>query len=195
MLSEGFRSGAPVYNLRSVLTEFEDLAVKMPGKTRKWGIWALELLLLVAIVVAIDAWRSRGAVSGLAPGLNAPLVEGGEFDLSRIDRPIVVHFWATWCPVCRLGRGSIDELALEGRAITVALSSGSDREIIHHLREAEVSFPVVNDESGLISHQWGVNGVPASFIIDSAGQIRFVTFGHTTELGLRARLWLSELDA
>jgi hypothetical protein len=31
--------------------------------------------------------------------------------------------------------------------------------------------------------------VPASFVVDGAGRIRFATVGYTTEAGLRARLW------
>jgi hypothetical protein len=38
-----------------------------------------------------------------------------------------------------------------------------------------------------------VHAVPASFIIDAEGNIRFVEIGFTTEMGLRLRLWLAQL--
>jgi alkyl hydroperoxide reductase subunit AhpC len=47
----------------------------------------------------------------------------------------------------------------------------------------------LNDEDGWISEKWGVHAVPASFIIDRTGRIRFVEVGYTTEIGLRLRLW------
>ncbi len=58
-------------------------------------------------------------------------------------------------------------------------------------RAESVSFPVLNDPDGAIAAHWGVRGVPASFIVDGAGQIRFVEVGYTTEIGLRLRLWLA----
>jgi alkyl hydroperoxide reductase subunit AhpC len=60
-----------------------------------------------------------------------------------------------------------------------------------YMREQGVSFPVVNDAEGKISARWGVHAVPASFIIDTEGKIRYVEIGYTTGLGLRFRLWLA----
>jgi len=52
---------------------------------------------------------------------------------------------------------------------------------------------VLNDPDGVIATRWGVRAVPASFIVDGAGQIRFVEIGYTTGIGLRLRLWLAGL--
>jgi len=46
---------------------------------------------------------------------------------------------------------------------------------------------------GVIGAEYGVSGVPASFVVDSAGIIRFAEVGYTTEWGLRARLWLNRI--
>jgi len=54
-----------------------------------------------------------------------------------------------------------------------------------------VSFPVVNDADNQISARWGVQAVPASFIVDTDGKIRYVEIGYTTGIGLRLRLWLA----
>lgn len=159
---------------------------------KKWLIRGLEIALLVVVIAGVQAWRSQGTASGMAPALTAALVDGGQFDLSTAQRPILVHFWGSWCPICRLGQGSIDSLAKDGRVITVALGSGSDAEIKRHLREEGVSFPVINDESGSLADRWGVQGVPANFIVDPKGEIRFRSFGYTTAVGLRARLWLAD---
>lgn len=55
----------------------------------------------------------------------------------------------------------------------------------------ESIFPVVNDLNGSIARAWGVHAVPASFIIGTDGQIRFVEVGYTAELGFRLRRWLA----
>ena len=53
-------------------------------------------------------------------------------------------------------------------------------------------MPVLMDEDGEIARGWGVNGVPASFIVDTDGNIRHAGMGYATEMGLRLRLWLAE---
>jgi len=63
--------------------------------------------------------------------------------------------------------------------------------VSQYMRENGLDFPVLLDESGLLSVAWGVRGVPSSFIIDADGQIRHLAVGYTTELGLRFRLWLA----
>ena len=51
---------------------------------------------------------------------------------------------------------------------------------------------MVNDPDGRLAGAWGVHAVPATFIVDTNGEIRFVEVGYTTGLGLRLRLWLAE---
>ena len=106
---------------------------------------------------------------------------------------MLVHFWATWCPICRAEQGSIDALARDTPVITVAMQSGDRNAVVQHLRKEELNFPVLNDPDGVIAAQWGVRAVPASFIVDGAGQIRYVEVGYTTGIGLRLRLWLAGL--
>ena len=103
----------------------------------------------------------------------------------------MIHFWATWCPVCRLELDNIAALQPEHRVITLAMMSGTDGEILDYLKETKIDFPVISDPQGSIAQNWGVTGVPATFILDGEGRIRFVEVGYTTTLGLRARLWLA----
>ena len=153
--------------------------------------WLVQLLLIVAIVAGIQHWRTRDAATGPAPAVKAFTIDGKPFELSAAQRPVLVHFWATWCPVCRVEQGAINALAREHSVITVALSSGTDAEIADYLDNHGLRFEVINDHEGAIAAQWGVVGVPTSFIVDAAGTIRFVTSGYTTGPGLRARMWLA----
>ena len=47
----------------------------------------------------------------------------------------------------------------------------------------------IADDDSDISEAWGVRVVPAHFVVDPAGNIRFRVVGYTTTWGLRARLW------
>ena len=162
-------------------------------KSRLWLRRGLEVLLFIVLIMGVRTWQQRDIVKGMAPPLSGLLLDGKPFVLAaKPAQPVLVHFWATWCPICRTELGSIDSLARENpNVISVAMQSGNSNSVQQYMREHEVSFPVVNDADNQISERWGVQAVPASFIIDADGKIRFVEVGYTTGLGLRLRLWLA----
>lgn len=169
--------------------------MKTGGVRRRVLRHAIEVVVVLAIILGVRAWQQQGMVSGPAPVLAGVLLDGKEyFSLAALNgQPVLVHFWATWCPVCSAGQGSIEALAKEYPTITVAMQSGSAETVAAHLNKEGLSFPVLNDPDGTIAAQWGARAVPASFVVDGAGRIRFVEVGYTTGIGLRARLWLARV--
>ena len=119
-------------------------------------------------------------------------MDGAPFQLDPARGPFLVHFWATWCPICRLEQDSIASIAADRPVITVATTSGDSGELADYLAEHGLEMPVLMDEDGTIARAWGVNGVPSSFVIDTAGRIRHAGTGYSTEVGLRLRLWWTE---
>jgi peroxiredoxin len=169
-------------------------ADKSPSpKAKVWRRRAIEVMLIAALIIGMRAWQQRDIVSGPAPALAGTLLDGRPFTLAaRPAQPMLVHFWAAWCPVCRAEQSTIAAIAYENaNVITVAMQSGSHDEVVKYLSEQKLSFAVLNDPDGRIAAAWGVHAVPASFIIDTGGQIRFVEIGYTTAIGLRLRLWLA----
>lgn len=164
-----------------------------PKKSRVWLRRGLEVLFFIVLIMGVRTWQQRDIVKGMAPPLSGLLLDGKPFVLAaRPAQPVLVHFWATWCPVCRAEQGSIDSLARANpHVITVAMQSGSSGAVQQYMGELGVSFPVVNDADGQIAASWGVHAVPASIIVGTDGEIRYVEIGYTTGLGLRLRLWLA----
>jgi thiol-disulfide isomerase/thioredoxin len=165
------------------------------SRAAKWRSFAVNLLLFVIVVAGIRYWQHRDMPSGAAPALQGVTLAGQPYTLaSRPGKPVLVHFWATWCPICRAEQGSIAAIAQDdANVITVAMQSGTAAEVAKHMQQQGIAFPVLNDSDGSISGAWGVHAVPASFIIAPDGQIRFIEVGYTTALGLRLRLWLAGL--
>jgi peroxiredoxin len=154
--------------------------------------WLLQVVFLLAVLFLVHLWQTRNLVSGTAPPLAGQTLEGNRFDLATAKKaPLVVHFWATWCPVCRLELDNIAALRPGHRVISVAMMSGAEKEILEYLRDQGVMLPVISDPQGELAGTWGVSGVPSTFILDAEGKIRFVEVGYTTRVGLRARLWLA----
>lgn len=161
-------------------------------KKTAWLRWPGYFALFLLVLWSIQWWQTRHLAGGAAPELAGPLLDGAWFELSeRRGRPVLVHFWATWCPVCRLEQGAIDALAEDYPVVTVATRSGDAAIVRAYLIEQDLGFPVLLDETGVLAERWRVTGVPASFVIDGDGQIDQVVTGLTTGLALRARLWLA----
>ncbi len=168
----------------------------MNERKRRWLRRGIELVLFLVLIVAIRTWQQRDVVSGPAPPLTGILLDGTPYSLTeqlaeRRGEAVLVHFWATWCPVCALEERSIDAIAETHPVITVAMQSGEVAEVTAHLMENGLDFPVLNDPEGHHASRWGVRAVPTSFVVAPDGVIRFTEVGYTTGIGLRVRLWLA----
>lgn len=163
------------------------------NRKRVWLRRGFELVLVLVIIFGVRAWQQRDIAKGAAAPLYGELLDGTPYLMhGKPDKPLLVHFWATWCPICKAEQGSIEAMHQDQyNIITVAMQSGSSKSISGFMQAEGTSFPVINDADGRISASWGVRAVPASFIVDSDGQIRFVEIGYTTGWGLRLRMWLA----
>jgi len=163
------------------------------SRAAKWRGYAINALVLVIIVAGIRYWQHRDMASGAAPALQGVTLAGQPYTLAaRPGKPVLVHSWATWCPICRAEQDSIAAIAHDhANVITVAMQSGTAEQVSRHMLEQGIAFPVLNDSDGRLSGAWGVHAVPASFIISPDGQVRFIEVGYTTGIGLRLRLWLA----
>ena len=158
----------------------------------RWLRWLRDIVLLLLIFAAVQWWQARDLAAGLAPPLAGLLSDGREYRLSPADGPVLVYFWASWCPVCRLEQGNIEAIASDSEVITIATNSGSAAEVNAYLDEQGLGMKVLMDETGDIARHWGATGVPASFIVDRDGRIAYAGMGYATEIGLRARMWLAD---
>jgi thiol-disulfide isomerase/thioredoxin len=165
---------------------------KIARKPRRWWRWILEIALIIGVLLLVRAWIARDLVQGPAPEFEAFLLNGTPVSLSEFtDRPMLLHFWATWCPVCRLEEGEITRLSRSHPVLTVAMQSGSAAEVDAHLTDRERELAVINDPDGDLARRYGVRAVPSTFIIDRDGQIVFRKQGFAPPLELRLRLWLA----
>lgn len=150
----------------------------------------LQLVLLVVIYWSVSYWLSKDLVRGEAPNIYAHLLSGETFELYKApEKPTLVHFWATWCPVCELENSNIQSLVDDYNVITIASWSEGARQVRQYMQEQNLSFPVIIDEDGEWAKLYNIKGVPASFFIDGNRQIKMIERGYTTSLGFRLRLW------
>ena len=89
----------------------------------------------------------------MAPPLSGVMLEGNSYALAaKPGQPVLVHFWATWCPVCRAEQNSVADIAKDyPNVITVVMQSGSGAEVGKYLTGQGLNFPVINDADGKFS--------------------------------------------
>lgn len=153
---------------------------------------AIEVALILLVFIIIKTWMQRNMIEGTPPAIQASLLDGRGFELQALKgKPLLLHFWATWCGICKLEQNSIEAISQDHTVISIAMKSGSAAEIQQYMNEHQLSFPVIVDTDGHLAGRYGVRAVPASFIINSQGKIAFRETGYTTGWGLRIRLWLA----
>jgi len=168
----------------------------MGRKSKIFGIikeLTVGIILLFAVSLLINWLRAPNPPDKELPVISGTTIEGAP--LRRIlqkGQPVMVHFWGTWCPVCRQEAGNIDRVAQHYRVLTVAVNSGSDREIRQWMKRKGVDYPVYNDRIGELARQFDVEIYPTTFIYDAEGKLKFVETGYTTTAGLLARMKLAE---
>ncbi len=153
---------------------------------------AIEVIGILVILLALRAWLYRDMAAGPVPELQGPLLNGEFYSITADSRrPLLVHFWASWCPVCKLEQQSIQSLSEAYPVITVAMKSGETSNITDYMRQEGLQFQVINDPDGVLAKRFGVGAVPSSFVITDNNQIAFRETGYTTGFGLQLRLWLA----
>jgi thiol-disulfide isomerase/thioredoxin len=165
-----------------------------PEKKRRWLRLLVELLIIVALVFAIRAWQQKDMVTGVAPNFQSVMLDGKLVSLEDYrGKPLLLHFWASWCPFCKFEESGVSKIMDDWQVLTVAYQSGSKAEIEKHMKERKIAdWPTVSDPDSYLADLFGVKGVPTTLILDGEGNIRFTEVGVTSAWGLRARLWWAD---
>ena len=123
------------------------------------------------------------------PELPVKTINGEDVSGLMINKPAIIYFWGSWCGICTAIQSTISVVLADYSGVTVALRSGNDADVLSYLQNNKLDWQVINDNDGTLAQRFGVNAVPAVFIVGSDGKINFTTLGYVTEIGLKIRLW------
>ncbi|MDP3877807.1 MAG: DsbE family thiol:disulfide interchange protein [Methylobacter sp.] len=120
-----------------------------------------------------------------APVFSAPKLQSPEEKLSPADlkgKVWLFNVWASWCASCRLEHPILNQLAKQKAVIIIGLNY-KDEPIAAKGWLAQLGNPYdvsIMDQDGRIGIDWGVYGVPETFVVDKHGVIRYKHTGPVT---------------
>lgn len=152
------------------------------------------LLFLIFITIfanALSLYRSNNLNQEPIDINSFHLIDGSSYMLTD-EKPILLHFWATWCPTCKAEAGNIETISKYFDVITIATKSGDNDDIQNYLESRNLTFKVVNDDDGSLAEKFNISIFPTTIIYDKNREIFYSDVGYTTTLGLWLRMWFAK---
>ncbi len=111
-----------------------------------------------------------------APDFKLTTFNGTTISLSDIrDKPVVINFWASWCPPCRIEAPLLERTwrAYKNRGLIFLGVNIQDRkeDALNYIREFDITYPNGPDPTGEITIDYGVSGLPVTFFVSRNGEI------------------------
>lgn len=100
--------------------------------------------------------------------------DGAPVSIERLvgKKPVLLLFWAAWCPICKEEVPEINRIHRQGAMEVVAVNvKESPKKVKAAIRSLDIRYPVLLDPDGSVAKKYGVPGVPACIVIDKAGKI------------------------
>lgn len=108
-------------------------------------------------------------------------------------KPLLVHFWATWCPICKVEAPNIQELSKTYNVLTISSDSGDNANVSAYLKNEKLDFKVLNDENYVLAKKFNIKVYPTTLIYDRNNKLTFSEVGYTSTLGLKLRMWWANI--
>ena len=151
---------------------------------------SLAILLLALIIAGFTVFLALGLVGKSTatgrsgeklidippPSFGGREIQGGFFSLDEHKgSPLIINFWASWCPPCREETPDIEEIWKtykdQGLVVVGVNVQDIEEEAEKYLSEFSVTFPNVMDKQGKITVDYGVTGLPVTFFVSREGLV------------------------
>jgi cytochrome c biogenesis protein CcmG/thiol:disulfide interchange protein DsbE len=168
------RTAASLRGLPAALT-----AAAMAFITAKFAMGAHDTLTRTrdGACIALDPTEVPAFLKDGHPDFQLPDVNGKMTSLKeQLGHPVLLNFWATWCPPCVDEVPALEDLArrLDGTDMRMlAVSVDDDWDKIRQFFAKGTKMGILLDTSHDIPKKFGTTAYPETFMVDSAGRIRY----------------------
>lgn len=114
---------------------------------------------------------------GPARDFKLKLLDGNKFVSLKTfkGKPLVINFWASWCPPCRQEAPTLSALARKYQRQVQFLGiifQDTEPQVRAYIKEFNVPYPNAWDPKQEAANTYGITGVPETYFIDSQGRLR-----------------------
>ena len=121
----------------------------------------------------------------MAPSMSATILNADGQPLlikQFIGRPLLINFWATWCPPCIAELPALDlavtKLASQVAVLLISVDRGGRNKALPFLHERGIRRPnLAFDAKATLSREMGVRGLPTSFLLSADQQYSWMYVG------------------
>lgn len=144
----------------------------------------LLLTFIVAVAFLLFSFFRSNPKHDIAVGLHAPELDIRDEITGReltsgdlINKVVFVNFWASWCQPCREEMPSIESLQRDMSGndrfqMVTILYKDSYQDGTAYMKQYGYTFPVYSDNKGITARNFGVTGVPETYVIDKKGILK-----------------------
>lgn len=150
------------------------------------------IVVMTIIANIISLYKSSDLNKEKLQAINVELLNNENYSYPS-GKPILIHFWATWCPTCKLEASNIQTISEHFDVLSIAVNSGTNSEIQKYMNDNDLNYKVLNDKSGFFAQEFKVAVYPTTFIYDKDKNLIFSEVGFTSTLGLWLRMWWASI--
>jgi thiol-disulfide isomerase/thioredoxin len=159
-------------------------------------------LLVIGLILGVAACAATTTSKPLVgkPGAKVAtdftidLLDGGSFTLSRElqSRPVIINFWASWCPPCRQEMPDLDAVAraIPGVQFIGVAIDDTPSNAAAYAAEVGTSYPIAVDSDYALDDAYAIQYLPQTWIIDTDGTVARSVIRAVTAEELTA--WIAE---
>lgn len=152
-------------------------------------IFVIVFMSVIANILSI--YKSQNLNKEILSINSFKIINNTDYNIEN-SKPLVIHFWASWCPTCKFEAANIEHLSKYYNVVTIAVDSGSDYDLSKYLQEKDLNLLVVNDKNKVFSKQFNIQAYPTTLIYDKNKNLIFSEVGYTSTIGLFLRMWWIE---
>jgi cytochrome c biogenesis protein CcmG, thiol:disulfide interchange protein DsbE len=169
-----------------------ELSPRRPAR-RVWLVGAAGLIVAGLLALLYYGLTTQRLQTGVMP---RPNTEAPDFSLQTFDgktvhladlrgKVVVLNFWASWCVPCKDEQPALEAMAKQYASTNVAFVGvniqDTRADALGFLDLYHVTYPIVTDPDGKVYINYGVVGVPETYLVDTSGRIQQKLVGPVDE--------------
>ena len=148
----------------------------------------MRLALVLGVLLARAAAAASIEAGDRLPALSVQDWDGKPVSLERYaGKPLVIDFWASWCGTCKAALPALDAVARRQRehgVVVIAINIDRNRQAAESWLDANLrdrTVTLLHDAQGTALARFGAEGMPAVYVVDRQGVVRFAEAGYAPE--------------